>query len=249
MMNAKPLIGISISRELGSDQVFRDFLRATYLRAVVEAGGVPVMLPNIPQSAEALQHCDGLLLTGGGDFDPALYGEDDAGTHMPGVSADRDRTEVLLIQTAMDHHMPVFGICRGIQALAVAGGGTLVQDVPRVYPDSSIHHSQTEVRPQVTHSVRVEPASRLARITGSEALQVNSFHHQSLSKVPAGWEVVASAPDGVIEAIERPDYVYGVGVQWHPEDLIETEDGARRLFSAFVDAAAAYRKKEDAAHV
>jgi putative glutamine amidotransferase len=242
----KPLIAISISRELGPDQVYRDFLRATYLRAVVQAGGVPVMLPNISESAEALLHCDGLLLTGGGDFDPASYGAAEAGTHVKGISADRDRTEVALVHTAMSHNIPVFGICRGIQALAVADHGTLVQDVPTVYPESPLHHNQSEARAEVTHSVNMVPGSLLSRITDSTALQVNSFHHQSLETLPAGWVVAAESEDGVIEAIEHPDYAYGIGVQWHPEDLVGTEEGARRLFAAFVAAADAYRKEKHA---
>ncbi len=244
-MERKPLIAISISRELGPDNVYRDFLRSPYLHAVVQAGGIPVMLPNIPESAEALLRCDGLLLTGGGDFSPSSYGADDAGTHLKGISADRDQTEISLVRTALSHNMPVFGICRGVQAIAVAGEGSLVQDIPRIYPDSLVHHNQTQARSEATHPVSVAAASQLQAITEQTALRVNSFHHQALEQIPAGWQVSAQAEDGIIEAIEYPGYAWGIGVQWHPEDLVDSQEEARRLFAAFVSAARRYREEED----
>ena len=123
----QPLIGISMSREEKSDSPARDWVRRTYMVAIIEAGGIPVLLPNETSSWELLRHCHGLLLTGGGDFDPATFGAADQGTKMSGVSKARDTTELGLIKVAEELDMPTFGICRGLQALTVAGGGALVQ--------------------------------------------------------------------------------------------------------------------------
>ncbi|AUW93984.1 MAG: gamma-glutamyl-gamma-aminobutyrate hydrolase family protein [Sulfobacillus thermotolerans] len=243
-MESKPLIAISMSRELGPDNVYRDFLRAPYLHAVVQAGGIPVLLPNVPESQEALLRCDGLLLTGGGDFDPAAYGALDAGTNQASISKDRDRTEIALVRAALQHKMPVFGICRGVQAIAVAQEGTLVQDIPRVYPTSDIHHNQSQPRQQATHGVTVLPGTKLHHVTETTDLRVNSFHHQALDKVPRGWNVAAHAEDGLVEAIEYPGNSWGIGVQWHPEDLVDSETHARKLFADFVDAARQYMEQE-----
>ncbi|OLZ10005.1 gamma-glutamyl-gamma-aminobutyrate hydrolase family protein [Sulfobacillus thermosulfidooxidans] len=238
----KPLIGISVSREIGSDNVPRDFLRATYLHAIQLAGGIPILLPNIPESQEALKVCHGLLLTGGGDYDPARYGQSDKGTKWDGVSTDRDETELLLIRTAYDLAMPIFGICRGIQALAVAGDGSLIQDIPTTYPDSVLHHHQSAPRSSPTHQVTVDKSSHLASILGTEQVVVNSFHHQAVDQVPKNWVVNAHAEDGVIEGMELPQYPFGIGVQWHPEDLVDSFQEARQLFIAFVQAARQYQE-------
>ncbi|MCL5013924.1 MAG: gamma-glutamyl-gamma-aminobutyrate hydrolase family protein [Firmicutes bacterium] len=238
----RPLIGISVSRETGSDGVPRDFVRSTYLHAIQRAGGVPVMLANINESAETLKSCHGLLLTGGGDFDPARYGASDAGTKWDGVSPDRDSTELLLTETAYALSLPIFGICRGIQALAVAGEGSLIQDIPSRYPSSELHHYQDEARSQVTHPVRVEESSHLGTILGTQEVWVNSFHHQAVNTVPDGWVVTAYAEDGLIEGMERPDYPFAIGVQWHPEDLVDSRPEALQLFISFVQAARQYRE-------
>ncbi len=238
----RPLIGISVSRETGSDGVPRDFVRSTYLHAIQRAGGVPVMLANINESAETLKSCHGLLLTGGGDFDPARYGASDAGTKWDGVSPDRDSTELLLTETAYALSLPIFGICRGIQALAVAGEGSLIQDIPSRYPSSELHHYQDEARSQVTHPVRVEESSHLGTILGTQEVWVNSFHHQAVNTVPDGWVVTAHAEDGLIEGMERPDYPFAIGVQWHPEDLVDSRPEALQLFISFVQAARQYQE-------
>ncbi len=240
----RPLIGISLSRETGPDGVARDFVRSTYLHAVQLAGGVPILLANIAESAEALKSCHGLLLTGGGDFDPALYGKEDAGTKWGGVSPERDHTELLLIQTAYALSMPIFGICRGIQALAVAGDGSLIQDIPSGYPSSCLNHSQTEPRAQVTHLVRMEQSSLLKAIMGAQEISVNSFHHQAVMTVPKDWTVTAYAEDGLIEGMERVAYPFGLGVQWHPEDLVDSHPEALQLFVSFVKAARQYQEEK-----
>ncbi len=240
----RPFIGISLSREMGKDGVPRDFIRSTYLHAIQQAGGIPVLLANIAESAEVLKSCHGLLLTGGGDFDPILYGQEDAGTKWEGVSADRDHTELLLIQTAYALNLPIFGICRGIQALAVSGKGALIQDIPSGYHPSTARHSQNEPRFEVTHRVKMEQSSRLVAIMGTQEISVNSFHHQAVMTVPNDWTITAYAEDGLIEGMERREYPFALGVQWHPEDLVDSRPEALQLFVSFVEAARQYQEEK-----
>lgn len=240
---AQPLIGISMSREEKSDTTTRDWLRRTYIVAIIEAGGIPVPLPNESSSTALLRKCHGLLLTGGGDFDPATFGASNLGTEMSGVSTARDTTELGLIRVADGLKMPTFGICRGIQALTVAGGGSLIQDIPSARPDSPIHHSQEEPRPEVTHRVVLETGTRLADILRTTTVSVNSFHHQAIDRAPAGYVVTAHSDDGIIEAIEDPTALFRIGVQWHPEDLQSHQAEAKSLFTKFVEAASEYQER------
>lgn len=237
----QPLIGISMSREEKSDSPARDWVRRTYMVAIIEAGGIPVLLPNETSSWELLRHCHGLLLTGGGDFDPATFGAADQGTKMSGVSKARDTTELGLIKVAEELDMPTFGICRGLQALTVAGGGALIQDLPSARPDSAISHDQEEARVDVTHRVTVDSGTRVSDILGSTIVSVNSFHHQAIDRLPAGYLATAHADDGIIEAIEDPKAAFRLGVQWHPEDLQTHQAEAKSLFRNFVQAAGMYQ--------
>ena len=236
----KPIVGISMSRE-AAEGYPRDFLRATYIEAVRRAGAVPLLLANCDESVSLLELCDGLLLTGGGDVDPTTFGAADDGTEWAGVSPDRDRTELALIAAADHLNLPVFGICRGMQVMAVAYGGTLIQDIPRRRPDSALHHSQKESRERVTHSVDLEPDSRAAEVAGNTHFEVNSFHHQAVDRMPDGWRVVGRASDQLVEAMERPGERYLLGVQWHPEDLATAHQPAQQLFEKFVEACLAYQ--------
>ena len=239
MVKAK--IGVTMSRDYSGGYP-RDFLRSTYTDAIIKFGGVPVLLPNVETSVSLLEECDGLLLTGGGDFDPACFKREDQGTEWGGVSPDRDRVEMLLIAEANRRQMPVFGICRGLQALTVSFGGTLIQDIPSALADSPFQHSQSQARREVTHPVAVEPDSRLAQILGCDNLAVNSFHHQAVAEVPLGWRVSAQAPDGIVEALEFPGDRFLMGVQWHPEDLVSDEEPQQRLFRRFIASCEGHRE-------
>ncbi len=211
-------------------------LSANYVRSLEGAGLVPLIVPPL-QSANAaeaiLSHCDGLLLTGGEDVDPARYG---AIPH-PATSAPnrmRDETELALFAAARSRRLPVFAICRGIQIANVALGGTLVQDLPSERP-SEISHDRPTLRSIRTHGVRLAEGSRMAAALSTTELDVNSYHHQAVDRVADGLRVTATAPDGVVEGVETtdPDW-WMVAVQWHPEDLID--DGtpwAGGLFAAF----------------
>ncbi len=232
-----PVIGITTSH-VAEGILPHDRVSSSYILAVRHAGGIPVLLPNLGD-ASALAALDGLVISGGGDFDPATYGQSPEGTLMAGVSAERDATELALLRAASPD-LPVLGICRGIQALAVAFGGTLIQDVPTARP-SELVHAQPEGRDARTHGVSVEPGSQLGAVLGSPSIRVNSFHHQAVDRLPDGFRAVAWADDGLLEGMERSDRPFCLGVQWHPENLTENEEHARRLFEAVVRAAEVHR--------
>lgn len=211
-------------------------MNSTYLNAIQQAGGVPVPLP--PQlSSRSWKRLaaglDGLLLTGGGDIDPALFGE---APHpkLSDVAPIRDTFEANAARWALEHRIPLLCICRGIQVLNVALGGSLHQDVG-TEPGTPLTHSQKEPRDQPTHKVKVAPGSRLAEVMGAEEVDVNSMHHQALKVLGRGLVATAWAPDQLVEGVEMPEQPsFILGVQWHPEELIGHSDAARRLFAALV---------------
>lgn len=210
----------------------------TYIQALEEAGGVPVLVPLYSQ-AETLAtlrgRFDGLLLTGGGDVDPARYGEA-AIPETQEPSQPRDEVEIAIAQSALAERIPVLGICRGIQLLNVACGGTLYQDIHTQVPGARNHNLTNRVRGSKAHPVSIEAGSLLARATGVTQHEVNSFHHQSVKGPGKGVRIIARAPDGVVEAIEVTAYPFGLGVQFHPERMYTTDPVMRRLFEAFVAA-------------
>jgi len=232
---------IAISAPLRADHgALRVRLNAGYARAVERAGGVPMLVPPLDRPADAeriLDAADGLLLTGGEDVEPARYG---AAPHpsVTDTSAARDATELALVHAARARGRPVLAICRGIQILNVAFGGTLVQDIPSQRAGALAHDAGEDRAAARVHAVRVEPGSRLAAALGAAALDVNSFHHQAADRPAPPLRVVATAPDGIIEGLEwnEPGW-WAVAVQWHPEEL----DGPAEtgLFRDFVARAAA----------
>lgn len=217
-----------------------------YLSAVIAAGGAPVLVPlglDEPRLFRALDRADGLLLAGGEDIAPALFGEEPH-PRLGAVDADRDAAEMALARQALEMGMPLLAICRGIQALNVAAGGTLYQDIPSQVPGALKHHCFYPEYPRdhIAHTVAIAPDSRLAAVVGQPAdslaaVPVNSLHHQSVKALGAGLRVVAQAPDGVVEAIEGTGGGWVLGVQWHPEELAASRADMRALFRAFVEAA------------
>jgi putative glutamine amidotransferase len=235
---AAPLIGITTSVTV--DRVpERAYVNGTYIRAVQAAGGIPLLLtPHFTPEVQAAlwQRLDGLLLTGGGDLDPARFGE---ARHpsVDDVAPARDDLEIALTRRAVAESLPLLAICRGIQVLNVALGGTLVQDIPSEVPGALVH-SQTAPRHEPTHAVKVMgEGTRLGRVLGAGELDVNSMHHQAIRRLGEGLREVAWAPDGVIEGVELPGERFVLGVQWHPEELVGHDPAARNLFAAVVEAA------------
>ncbi len=237
-MNRSPLIGVSTSISVGTHPE-RAYVNSTYLHAIQQAGGVPVALPPqlSPTSLSRLMRgLDGLLLTGGGDMDPGLFGEQPHPT-LYDVAPSRDTVETAAVGVALERRLPLLAICRGIQVLNVALGGSLYQDVG-TEPGTQLRHSQEAARNQPTHKVVVTPGSRLAQALGTDEIEVNSMHHQAVKALGAGLAAVAWAPDQIIEGVELTDGSrFVLGVQWHPEELVGDSEPARRLFAALVSSA------------
>ncbi len=233
-----PLIGIPGSNK---DESF--VLRKPYARAIAEAGGLPVILPLIHDEGllcSLYARLDGLLFSGGGDLSPAHYGGEDNG-RLNNIDPERDAVELLLARWALAEGKPVLGICRGIQLLNVAAGGTLIQDIPSQFPGALAHWVRASGH-RPAHEVELVPGTLLADILlagkASRPLGVNSRHHQAVCRVAPEFVVSARAPDGIIEGLERPQTQGGfaVGVQWHPEDLVPGDLPMERLFRRFVAA-------------
>ena len=209
-------------------------LRQNYADAIIAAGGLPVALPHNPDLAAAyLDRIQGLVVTGGAfDVDPALYG---AGERHATVTLKENRTaaELSLIAGALGRDMPVLGICGGQQLLAVALGGTLIQHIPDSVANA-LEHEQPNPRHEPGHAIAVTPGTLLHRVVGSATMNVNSAHHQAVRAAGPHAMVNAVAPDGVIEGVEDARYRFALGVQWHPEYLIDPGDG--KIFAAFIAA-------------
>ncbi len=236
----RPLIGLACATASGGEgRPLTYRINQAYARAVAFAGGVPVLIPSLGAS-EGLRALfdtlDAVLFPGGADIQPSLYGEEPHPT-VDAPDPSLDETELALARWALDEAKPILGICRGQQLLNVAGGGTLVQDIPSELPGALKH--RVEPRSALAHHISVEPDSRLAELLGATELEVNSLHHQAVEDVAPGFIVTARAPDGVIEGLERLDHPFAVSVQFHPEELIPGHEASERLLRQFVAEAAA----------
>jgi putative glutamine amidotransferase len=238
----KPLIGITTQR--WSSSVAHPNTRVqgeldSYIDALLAAGGLPILIPLSVQGddlRELYQRLDGLILPGGGDVDPDSY-QAERHPATEGVDIERDQAELWLARQALADAKPLFGICRGLQVLNVASGGSLIQDIPSELPDAAAHYFSYPEYPldYLAHSVQIEEDSLLAQCFEESIVQVNSRHHQAMHAVAPGLQIVARAPDGVVEAVEVPGLPYAMAVQWHPENLL-TQPGMRALFERFVSA-------------
>jgi len=234
-----PLIGITTFRSLSRDNY--PLLSATeaYIQSVINASGCPLMIPlglSDKHLIDLVSRLDGILFTGGGDVHPRRYASQPHPL-INSVDEDRDRVEIDLLHAALPQQIPIFGICRGLQVINVAMGGSLYEDL-LAQGGASIKHDYFpgEARDYLAHTVQVESGSRLRQILGSDKIEVNSLHHQGIRTLAPGLCATAWASDGVIEAIEMPDYPFGLAVQWHPEWL-QAHLSMRFLFQEFIQAA------------
>lgn len=211
----------------------------TYINAVAAAGGIPIVLAPIEGDVSPLLDLvDGLVFSGGADIDPVIYGDDEVHPATYDINPVRDRFELTLIQQAAERDIPALCICRGIQVLNVAFGGTLYQDVRDQF-SADLLHSQGDAKipaKDPSHHVSVEPNSLVASIYGATELETNSFHHQTLKDVPDNFEVAARSSDGSIEAVSMKDKRYVVGLQWHPEMMFNDHAEHLRPFTCLIEA-------------
>ncbi|MCL5951169.1 MAG: gamma-glutamyl-gamma-aminobutyrate hydrolase family protein [Chloroflexi bacterium] len=235
----KPLIGLPTRTFVHNHFTFHA-LTSTYSHALELAGGLPVLIPlrlDEDTLRSILARLDGLLLAGGIDVDPQIYGE----TVEPfcgEIDPERDRVELYLARRALQAHVPILGMCRGIQSLNVAAGGSLYQDIAAQLPGALRHDNlPTEAPNHLAHAVDIAPESRLARALGTIHIGVNSRHHQSIKQVAPAFHVVARAPDGIIEGIEADDDRFALAVQFHPELLVDDDARMVGIFRALVEQA------------
>ena len=233
-----PLIGITT---YGRDAENHFSLPGEYVDAVRRAGGIPVLIPAGETQIDALlQRLDGLILAGGGDVDPELYaGNSHIEIYM--IDPERDDSEMALARTVAATGMPTLGICRGLQVLNVALGGSLVEHLPDEVGEAITHRNPPPGHAQISsyalHPLRVDEESRLAAILGTTQVEPASWHHQAVRRVAEGLQVVARADDGTVEAAELADHPWLLAVQWHPEITAADDPAQQRLFDAFVAAA------------
>lgn len=234
MANKKPIIGLVCGHQRENPD--RYYVNNPYLQAVLRAGGTPILIPYQPkeQIFQVIGLLDGLILPGGIDVDPNRYGENPI-VACGEMDPHWDELDLLAAGSALEQDLPLLAICRGAQVLNVALGGTLVQDIPSQIINP-IKHSQEAPRWYATHELAIEPASLLGQLWGVAPTRVNSYHHQAINKVGKGLRIVASAPDGVIEAVESTEHRFVLGVQWHPELMVDHYPVAGRIFEQFIAA-------------
>lgn len=232
----KPLIGITASMEVGKKG---HQISHANVDAITRAGGIPVILPNILEEdniEELAQRIDGLYATGGADIDPTLFGEEPH-KDLGGVTPTRDFFEITITKKILELGKPFLGVCRGSQVLNVAAGGTLYQDIYAQSDRELLQHNQKAFRYHGSHFVYVEKDSLLYRLTGQEKFKINSYHHQAVKDIAAGFQSSGRASDGIIEAIEKPDHPFVLGVQWHPELMLVNDDElSLKIFKGFIEA-------------
>ncbi|HSP35348.1 MAG TPA: gamma-glutamyl-gamma-aminobutyrate hydrolase family protein [Thermoanaerobaculia bacterium] len=238
----KPLIGIGSDVQKSSGKRDEVFAYSTYIDALKRAGAIPVLIPPQPENAAGVvAGLDGVLLAGGQDCDPRVYGEDPHPSIEP-MDRRRQDNDLSLAKAARERGIPTLGICLGMQVMNVASGGTLVQDIPSEVNTDINHVSDPDNRAR--HDVALEANTKLASIIGGgRTINVNSSHHQAVKDVARGFRVTAEAPDGIVEGLEDPAHPFYVGVQWHPEDM-PGENSASAIFGAFVAAARKYAQEK-----
>jgi putative glutamine amidotransferase len=233
----QPIIGISAGRDRSDTNLQKICLIEKYSSAIIQSGGIPLIIPTgIPKGAEneILKQVDGIMITGGGDIETRRFNGQDH-NRVYGVDSDRDELEIGLVQAADKFKKPLLGICRGIQVINVAFCGNLLTDIQDQKPDSLRHDWFPDFpRDLLSHKVECKSGSLLEKITEVKNMEVNSLHHQAIMNIGDGLVATAYAPDGIVEAVEKIDHPFFLGVQWHPEWLFSWES-TRKIFTAFVN--------------
>ena len=234
----KPLIGITTNYSTNSYGQPLVLLQQSYVKAILQAGGVPVLIPSLLANDgwDALYaRLDGILFSGGGDIG-LEHAPGDPHPRIDDVDPERDSVEIKMLNAAASDGKPFLGICRGCQVMNVALGGTLYTHIPDQLPNALDHSYPGNMRTVLVHQVKIEEGTHVAEIFGEPIIKVNSLHHQGIKDVPPSVRVAGYAPDGLVEAIELPEHPFGLAVQWHPEWLTDQE-GTRNMFSKFIQAA------------
>lgn len=231
----KPIIGITSS--LKDDRLLTLSLDNT--DSVTKVGGVPVIFPNLldaEQVERVANQIDGLLVTGGGDIDPTLFGEEPH-PNLGSITPARDQFEIAIIRKLMEQDKPILAICRGCQIVNIAAGGDMFQDIYAQHDQQLLQHSQRAPRSHGSHFVDVKEGSRLHQMTESNRFKVNSYHHQAVRHVAQGFQTCATASDGIIEAFESTQHTFILGIQWHPECMVNSGDApSNAIFKRFIEA-------------
>lgn len=234
-MSKKPVIGITGAYVNHNKHMEGLYVHHDYHKAVVAVGGLPIVIPftNPELAVATLQLCDGIILSGGEDVDPQFYSQEPHQKIGPTIP-ERDVFEMAIVKYVLEHNMPLLAICRGMQILNVALGGSLIQDIPSQVQDS-MKHTQIIERSRDSHGVTIHEDSKLYQIFGTDKVRVNSLHHQALDAIANDLRVVARSSDGIVEAVEYIEpSTFTIGVQWHPESMASTNPYMNALFAEFI---------------
>ena len=234
----KPIIGITTFESTNPDGLPTVMLLQAYVYAIMQAGGVPVLIPSMLAESGwdvLYERLDGVVFSGGGDIAPEHFGGENH-PRVAGIDPLRDSIELSLLHAVVADGKPFLGICRGIQTVNVGLGGTLYEHLGEQFPREIDHTYPSTMRTHLVHDVKIEEGTQIAEAVGEPILKVNSLHHQGLKGIAPSLRVTGHAPDGLVEAVELPEHPFGLAVQWHPEWLTDQQP-TRNLFKAFVDAA------------
>ena len=231
----KPIVGITA--EVREDGNY--FLPPVYAKTVTQAGGIPVLIPIVPEEdiASLCENIDALFVTGGEDIDPSYYGQEPH-VHLGKIVPTVDAMEHALVQKILELDKPYIGVCRGLHMLNVATGGTLYQSIHSQREEPVMQHKQKAVRTHRSHPVKIDKNSRMFAMLQDEEFKVNSYHHQACNEVGNSLQVVARAHDGIIEGMESTEHSFVFGFQWHPEEFaLMGDEPSKRIFKAYIEAA------------